>query len=78
MVTEYIPCSTGVTLLNETAVNSLGGLNFLNNSWQHSRKKRKDNLEGSLDRVLFAAQLEIPTILVPKIPQHTSKSKCKH
>ena len=30
---------------------------------QHSHKKRKDNLKGSLDRVLFAAELEVPKIL---------------
>ena len=34
----------------------------------HSHKKRKD----SLDRVLFAAELEFPKILVPRLPQHTS------
>ena len=39
---------------------------------QHSHKKRKDNLKGSLDRVLFAAELEFPKILVPRLPQHTS------
>ena len=39
---------------------------------EHSHKKRKDNLEGSLDRVLFAAELEFPKILVPRLPQHTS------
>ena len=46
----------------------------------HSHKKRKDSLEGSLDRVLFAAELEFPKILVPRIPQHTSdvNRSCKH
>ena len=38
----------------------------------HSHKKRKDNLEGSLDRVLFAAELEFPKVLVIRLPQHTS------
>ena len=38
----------------------------------HSHKKRKDSLEGSLDRVLLAAELEFPKILVPRLPQHTS------
>ena len=38
----------------------------------HSHKKLKDSLEGSLDRVLFAAELEFPKILVPRLPQHTS------
>ena len=30
-----------------------------------------DSLEGSLDRVLFAAELEFLKILVPSLPQHT-------
>ena len=38
----------------------------------HSHKKRKDSLEGSLDRVLFATELEFPKILVPRLPHHTS------
>ena len=39
----------------------------------HSHKKRKDSLEGSLDRVLLATELEFPEILlVPMLPQHTS------
>ena len=38
----------------------------------HSHKKRKDSLEGSLNRVLLAAELEFPKILVPRLPQHTS------
>ena len=37
---------------------------------QPSHKKRKDSLEGSLDRVLFAAELEFPKILVPRLHQH--------
>ena len=39
---------------------------------KHSYKKRKDSLEGSLDRVLLAAELEFPKILVPRLSQHTS------
>ena len=38
----------------------------------HNHKKRKDSLEGSLDRILFAAELDFPTKLVPRLPQHTS------
>ena len=38
----------------------------------NSHKKRKDSLEGSLDRVLLAAKLESPKILVPRLPQHIS------
>ena len=37
-----------------------------------SHKKRKDSLESSLDRVLFAAELEFPKILVPRLPQNSS------
>ena len=35
-------------------------------------RKQEDSLEGSLDRVLLAAELEFPKILVPRLPQHTS------
>ena len=35
-------------------------------------RNRKDNLEGSLDQVLLAAELEFPKIIVPRLPQHTS------
>ena len=38
----------------------------------HSHKKRKDSLEGSLDQVLLGAELEFPKILVPRLPQNTS------
>ena len=40
----------------------------------HSYKKRKDSLEGSLIRVLLTAvELEFPKILVPRlVSQHTS------
>ena len=38
----------------------------------HSHKKRKYSLEGSLDRVLLAAELGFSKILVPRLPQHTS------
>ena len=31
-----------------------------------------DSPEGSLGRVLFAAELEFPKIVVPTLPQHTS------
>ena len=39
---------------------------------KHSHKKRKDSVEGSLDRELFAAEPEFLKILVPRLPQHTS------
>ena len=39
---------------------------------KHSQKKRKDSLEGSLDQVLFAAELELSKKLVLRLPQHTS------
>ena len=38
----------------------------------HSHKKLKDSVEGSLDRVLFAAELAFPKILVPRLPQNSS------
>ena len=37
-----------------------------------SHKKRKDSLEGSVDRIPFAAELEFPKILVPRLPQNSS------
>ena len=36
----------------------------------HSHKKRKDSLEDSPIRVSFAAELEFPKILVPRLPQN--------
>ena len=42
-----------------------------NGRYIHSHKKRKDSPEGSLDRVLFAAELEFPKILVFKLPQNS-------
>ena len=41
-------------------------------TFSHSQKKRKDSLEGTLVGVLFAAELEFPKILVPRLLQHTS------
>ena len=38
----------------------------------HSQKKQKDSLKGSLDRALFVAELDFSKILVPRLPQHTS------
>ena len=32
----------------------------------------EDSLEGSLDRVLFAAEPELPRILLPRLPQNSS------
>ena len=50
-------------------------IKFLKNSitmLYQSHKKRKDSLKGNLDRVLLAAKLEFPKILVRRLPQHTS------
>ena len=47
-------------------------VSFLVDIFNHSHKKRKDSLEGSLDQVLLAAELEFPKKLVPKLPQHKS------
>ena len=38
----------------------------------HGYKKRKDRLEDSLDQVLFAVELELPKIIVLRLPQYTS------
>ena len=37
----------------------------------HSYKKRKDSLKGSLDRVLFAAELGFLKTLEPRLPQNS-------
>ena len=42
------------------------------NAFYNSHKKRKDSLQSSLDRVLLAAKLEFPKILVPRLSQHIS------
>ena len=38
----------------------------------HSHKKWKNSLEGSLDRALFAPEFEFPKIRVPRLPQNSS------
>ena len=54
-------------IFNEKFTRNLG---IFSNKQDH--KKRKDSLEGSLDRVLSADELEFPKILVPRLSQHTS------
>ena len=44
----------------------------------HSHKKRKDSLEGNLNRVLFAVELRFPKILVPRLAQHTSNKNIEY
>ena len=42
-------------------------------SWyKHSHKKRKDSLEGSLNQLFFATELEFPKILVPMLLHNSS------
>ena len=50
----------------------LKGLHWLEGPFNHSHKKWKDSLEGSLDGVLFAAELEFPKMPVPRLPQNKS------
>ena len=38
----------------------------------YSHHNRRDNLEGSLVRVLFVAELDFPKIVVPRLPRNTS------
>ena len=47
-------------------------LDFETNKKVPSHKKRKDSLEGSLDLILFAVELDFPKILVSRLPQNTS------
>ena len=39
-------------------INQISTVKVINKDIDHSHKKRKDSLENSLDRVLFAAELE--------------------
>ena len=39
---------------------------------EHSQKKRKDSLEGSLGRVLFVAELEFPKMLVSRLTSNVN------
>ena len=41
--------------------------------WSHSHKKRKDRLEGNLDRVVFPTELEFSKILVARLPNVNTK-----
>ena len=43
----------------------------------HSHKKRKDNLEVIWTGVLFAAELEFPKIIFPKLPHNSSNVNTK-
>ena len=58
----------------------LGDLHLMSWPWNHSHKKRKDSLEGSLDRVLLAAELEFLKILVRRLYAVRSEfeSRCCH
>ena len=50
---------------------------LLRNKNCHSHKKRKDSLKGSLNRELFADELEFWKMLVRRLPQHTSNVNIK-
>ena len=63
------------SLISFTELSILGSFNSTlstSKAINHRHKKRKNSLEGGLDRVLFAAELEFSKILVLKLPQHTS------
>ena len=57
-------------------LNFHNSFNFVTNTQTQVRQLnmsiQKDSLEGSLDQVIFAAELEFPKILVPRLPQHIS------
>ena len=42
--------------------------------FDQNHKKRKHSPEGSLERALFAAELEFPRMPVPRLPQYTSSA----
>ena len=54
------------TITNEGNENTFSGLS------RHSHNKRKYSLEGNLDRVLFAVELEFRKILVARLSQNSS------
>ena len=45
---------------------------MINHKTEHSHKKRRDSLEGSLVRVLLATELEFRKTLVLRLSQNTS------
>ena len=45
---------------------------YINVCFQHRHNKRNDSLKSTLNRVLFAAELEFPKILIRRLPQNTS------
>ena len=51
-------------------------LPYLERSCNYSHKKRKDILEGSPDRVLFAAELDFPKMLVLRLPITENQNNC--
>ena len=50
-------------------------VNELRNIYNHSHKKRKNSLEGSLDQVLFAAELKLEDTSTHATSEFI---KCKH
>ena len=60
--------------LNKLKKNILKGIGVDDEEldFKYSNKKRKDILEGSLDGVLFATEIEFPKILSPRIRQNSS------
>ena len=47
------------------------------NTFKHSHKKRTDSLEGSLYEATFAAELEFPKVLAPRLLQNLSNVNIK-
>ena len=72
MIKNFLECTSIILVLNymNQKILIMKLPNFF--SCNHSHKKRNDSLEGSLDRVLFVAELEFLKILIPRLPQHTS------
>ena len=60
------------SLISNVKIKSQTICRHIPNQCNHSHKKRKDSLKGSLHRVLFGAEAEFPKLLVPRLPQSTS------
>ena len=74
---KYLHFCPGFLVIEIKRLNKKSQLNFKNydvtdwtvNNYNHIHK---DSLEGSLVRVVFAAELVFHKILVPRLPQNTS------
>ena len=67
----FLLISSNVSLVHWPTFNSTSKIGDIA-KYNYSHKKQKDSLTGRLNRVLFAAEIEFPKILVPRPPKDTS------